>query len=340
LRGCRRRQLRKRIQEAVLRQRLLTHVNYSAIARTLRCHRSTVRRWARRWDEMNGSLKDVDRSGRPRKLDAARAEVLRELVTEPHVTYTAAALARELGGDASATTVARCLRKLGFRYKKPRPVIRLTDAHKAARLEFATTWRAEEWRSTVFTDSSYFRACSRGDDRWMPNDVPNEWAASKSTTQVHVYGAIRHGGRSQLRFVTGTTGQEPFVAGSRGVGAVEYMDVVEECFIPFMRPGERLQQDGAKAHTAKKTTKYLKKAWPKYLSPWPACSPDLNPIEHVWAMMKKAMRGRVFSTVAELREAVEEAWDDVSQDHIDSCIASLRRRLALVREARGDRIGY
>jgi transposase len=46
----RRRQLRKRIQEAVLEQRLLKHVNYSAIAHTLRCHRSTVRRWARRWD--------------------------------------------------------------------------------------------------------------------------------------------------------------------------------------------------------------------------------------------------------------------------------------------------
>jgi transposase len=335
-----RQQVRRRIQEAVVRQRVHGHVNYSAIARTLRCHRSTVRRWAIRWEAANGSLQDKPRRGRPCKLDAALLEVLRHLVTDPEVPYTAAALARELGGDASATTITRSLHKLGFRFKRPRPVIRLTDAHKAARVEFATKWGTETWRRTVFTDSSYFRATSRGCDRWLPIHEANEWATSKSTTQVHVYGAIRHGGRSKLRFVTGTTGQEPFVPRSKGVGAVEYMDVVKECFIPFLRDGDRLQQDGAKAHTAKKTTRYLKKAWPAFLTPWPACSPDLNPIENVWGMMKHDMRGKLYSTVDELRAAVVEAWENVEQVHIDKCIDSLRQRLRSVRQAQGDRIGY
>ncbi len=93
----RRRQLRRRTQEAGLGQRPLEHANYSAIAR----------RWAGRCDELHGSLNDLDRSGRPRKLDAERAEVLRGLGTEPHAASTDAALARELGGDASATSVAR-----------------------------------------------------------------------------------------------------------------------------------------------------------------------------------------------------------------------------------------
>jgi hypothetical protein len=44
--------------------------------------------------------------------------------------------------------------------------------------------------------------------------------------------------------------------------------------------------------------------------------------------------------VAELREAVVDAWNDVSQEHIDNCINSLPKRLALVRAVKGDRIGY
>jgi hypothetical protein len=55
-------------------------------------------------------------------------------------------------------------------------------------------------------------------------------------------------------------------------------------------------------------------------------------------MMKFDMRGKLFSTVDELRDAVVEAWDNVSQDHIDNCIDSLGERLSRVRQASGDRI--
>ncbi|CAH2241266.1 jg3327 [Pararge aegeria aegeria] len=61
---------------------------------------------------------------------------------------------------------------------------------------------------------------------------------------------------------------------------------------------------------------------------WPARSPDMNPIEHVWDLLKRKVKSRIPApaNVGELRISVVEEWRRLSQETIDNIILSMPRR--------------
>ncbi|GFT97241.1 transposable element Tcb2 transposase [Trichonephila clavipes] len=74
----------------------------------------------------------------------------------------------------------------------------------------------------------------------------------------------------------------------------------------------------------------------------PACYPDLNPIEHVWDMLRRriAARPRPPATVRDLEIALLEEWNSIPQSLIDNFIASMANRCAAVLPVRGDHTPY
>ncbi|GFW43274.1 DDE_3 domain-containing protein [Trichonephila clavipes] len=75
---------------------------------------------------------------------------------------------------------------------------------------------------------------------------------------------------------------------------------------------------------------------------WPARSPDLNPIEHVWDFLGGRLAARTLPpvTIRELRLALQDEWVAMPQQLIDTLIFSMGRRCETCLAVRGDHFPY
>lgn len=324
--------------------------NVAAVARKCKVARATVTRWVRRLQQ--GFLPtDKPRSGRPRKLGAAGVQFLKQWVP---ALGTAARLAASVSAQVpgqkpvSAETVRRTLKAEGYRWKRCRYRIKLTAAHETARLKYARALRdaGRAWRQILFTDSAYFY-CDRGVCKWLPASEMNDQASERYPNKVHVYGGMSYTGKVGLWCVTGTSNHTPIVPlekGQRGANGKEYRALLKQCMLPAARELYRGQdwyfmQDGARIHTAKLTMQLLKEEGVRVWA-HPARSPDLNPIEHMWHLVKCEMRGLKFETVGELKQGVEEAWGAIPQEKVHGLVTSMGRRCRAVIQAKGGLTRY
>ncbi|GBL74499.1 hypothetical protein AVEN_235435-1 [Araneus ventricosus] len=94
--------------------------------------------------------------------------------------------------------------------------------------------------------------------------------------------------------------------------------------------------DNARPHRARLVRSYLESETIPQMA-WPARSPDLNPIEHVWDMLGRWIAGRSVppGTLHDLQQALLQEWALLLQQAINDTIASMLRRCQACIPARG-----
>lgn len=118
-------------------------------------------------------------------------------------------------------------------------------------------------------------------------------------------------------------------------------------FIKRRHTGARFQQDGAAPHTSSSTKAWLVTNGVQMFNDgnWPACSPDMNPIEHVWPMVcmfariclqiGRQLKGRIFANREALWAAIQGAFQNVNKEQILTLYDSMPTRIAALRTAKG-----
>jgi len=87
------------------------------------------------------------------------------------------------------------------------------------------------------------------------------------------------------------------------------------------------QQDGAPCHRPRRITNYIKRYLTKRILPHPPQSPDLNPIELIWAQMKAKVERRKPQTKQQLKEAIQESWNSIKKNDVRKCIDDLKKKM-------------
>ncbi len=122
----------------------------------------------------------------------------------------------------------------------------------------------------------------------------------KFPQSVMIWAAMSSAGVGPLCFLKST------------VNAAIYQDILEHFMLPSADKlyGDAdfiFQQDLAPAHTAKGTKSWFNDHGVTVLD-WPANSPDLNPIETLWCIVKRKMRDTRPDNADDLKAVIKAAW--------------------------------
>ncbi len=93
------------------------------------------------------------------------------------------------------------------------------------------------------------------------------------------------------------------------------------------------QQDLAPAHTAKGTKSWFNDHGVTVLD-WPANTPDLNPIENLWGIVKRKMIDTRPNNADDLKAAIKATWASIKPEKCHRLIASMPRRIDAVIHAK------
>ena len=121
-------------------------------------------------------------------------------------------------------------------------------------------------------------------------------------------------------------------------------DIITPVLLPHLRANRGMvaAQDNALCHAARTAQQILHANKVRFL-PWPACSPDLNPIEHIWDLLKRRQRELPqVHTLAQLQRTciIGRVWKNIAQVTIQNCIGPKRRRCQAVISAKGGHTKY
>ena len=99
--------------------------------------------------------------------------------------------------------------------------------------------------------------------------------------------------------------------------------------------------DNARPHRARIVQHFLQLEAVQTI-PWPAMSPDMNPIEHVWDFIGRKINQRnpKCQIIDELRTAILQEWQQFPQERLRRLVRSMARRVTELHNKRGGYTRY
>jgi transposase len=227
--------------------------------------------------------------------------------------------------------------------KKKKPF--LNKKHRKARMDFALAyqhWTVEDWKKIVWSDETKINRLGSDGRKWV-------WKkAGESLSDRLVQGTQKFGGGSVMVWGCMLWNGPGYACKIDGrMNGDLYIKTLEEDLQASLgyygkSAGDVIfQQNNDSKHTCKKAqTWFQNNDFNVFL--WPAQSPDLNPIEHLWDHLKRKLSEQEIAPrgILELWERIEGEWNKIDAKVCQNLIESMPRRVAAVLKAKGGYTKY
>lgn len=305
---------------------------------------------------------DTSHCGRKPKLDSETvAQALKSVLYE-HMNFKNLALKTKV----HRTTLMRAVKQKAAEQGTPMffdwrmPKQELTTLNKQQRVAFARANLKRNWDMVMFTDRKrfYFRYPGTAvSPCWSIRGTRREAYRPSAPSCFNVYLGITVHGVTACHAVSGTTNKKgPNYYTQRGVPAKnitsqEYYSVLMKILLPegkrlFRNAPWILQQDGDRSHSvASKSAvdaynKIFHESHISILPQWPANSPDLSPIENLWAVVQAKADATGCQAFREYQNSVVTIIKNTPLAHLSNYFKSMKGRLKKCIEKGGSRIDH
>lgn len=313
--------------------------SYREIAKTLKLNHTTVYKIVQKKNE-TGTAENKVRSGRPKLLNGTTVRaMLREVAKSPFISSQTLAedIATTTGVVVTPKTVRNYLHKNEIRARAPRHKPYISEINRNKRLQFAKEYlnkSQEFWNSVIFSDESKFNLFGSDGKKcvWRKKNTALDRKNMKATVKhggghVMVWGCMAASGTGKMAIIDG-------IMNARGYIEILRHNLLESSTKLGLGETFVFQQDNDPKHRARLTEEWLLYNVRRRLHT-PPQSPDLNPIEHMWAILDRKIRKRKFSNKNELALVIQEEWAKIDQNVTQNLVNSMPRRLQAVIDAKG-----
>jgi len=296
--------------------------------------KSTVYQYYEKWQN-NEEFDHRYNSGRPPKLNESDWNLIKTTVKKRKFV-NAKSLANIVSNQhqkvVSDRTIQRTLNNHNYEHKEPKVIPFLTPEHKAARVVWAQKHLKDTWDKTIFTDEASFWLDENHVKRWMPAEEVYYNAQRKYPPKLQVWAGISK---------KGVFGPIIFKENMNGELYTDILNYVwSDIYDKFkFTTNWRFQKDNDSKHTCFLADYFFVKHRVRLLD-WVSNSPDLNPIENFWAMVKREVEIMNPRTLDQLEDCIEEAFEKIRFSAVCSLVDSMPNRLKQCIERNGEKTDY